>query len=76
MDELTKLIEENKVFVESLGMEVLPVSVVKEVIGQLYESYQGNNVIEHIKEVKRMINTSNIELRKTLSNIAEDLDGC
>lgn len=76
MDELTKLIEENKVFVESLGMEVLPVSVVKEVIGQLYETYQGNSVIEHIKEVKRMINTSNIELRKTLSNIAEDLDGC
>lgn len=57
MDDLVKLIEESKVYSNELKTEVLPVSVVRQVLEKVYES-QFNIALANIQNAVKEVNES------------------
>jgi type II secretory pathway component PulF len=58
MDNLVKLIEENKTYSNELQTEVLPVSVVREIVQEIYLSQIANTlgtVQEAVTEIKAAV---------------------
>lgn len=56
MDDLVKLIEENKTYSNELNTEVLPVSVVRQIVEKMYDStfnatlYTIQNAVKEVNE--------------------------
>jgi type II secretory pathway component PulF len=58
MDNLVKLIEENKTYSNELQTDVLPVSVVREIVQEIYLSQMANTlgtVQEAVTEIKAAV---------------------
>lgn len=58
MDNLVKLIEENKTYSNELQTDVLPVSVVREIVQEIYLSQMANTlgtVQEAVAEIKAAV---------------------
>lgn len=63
MDNLVKLIEENKTYSNELHTEVLPVSVVREIVQEIYLSQINNTLVE----IQSAVN----DINKGIRDIAE-----
>lgn len=70
MNDLVQLIERNKVFVKDLNMEMLPVSVVKEIITKLQES----SLQATLQTITNNVQEINKEIQETVNKIAEGVD--
>lgn len=70
MNDLVQLIERNKVFVKDLNMEMLPVSVVKEIITKLQES----SLHATLQTITNNVQEINKEIQETVNKIAEGVD--
>lgn len=70
MNDLVQLIERNKVFVKDLNMEMLPVSVVKEIIIKLQES----SLQATLQTITNNVQEINKEIQETVNKIAEGVD--
>jgi len=70
MNDLKDLIEKNKVYVKDLNMEMLPVSVVREIVVKLQESSLENALRTITNQVKEV----NKELQNTVNKLAEGID--
>jgi hypothetical protein len=63
MDNLVKLIEENKTYSNELQTEVLPLSIVRTLVEQIYISQINNTLIE----IQSTVN----DINKSIRDIAE-----
>lgn len=70
MNDLVQLIERNKIFVKDLNMEMLPVSVVKEIITKLQES----SLQATLQTITNNVQEINKEIQETVNKIAEGVD--
>jgi len=57
MDDLVKLIEDNKVYSNELKTEVLPLSTVRQIVEKIYES-QFNTALASIQNAVKEVNDS------------------
>lgn len=70
MNDLKELIEKNKVYVKDLNMEMLPVSVVREIVVKLQESSLENA----LRTITNQVSEVNKELQNTVNKLAEGID--
>lgn len=70
MNDLVQLIERNKVFVKDLNMEMLPVSIVREIITKLQES----SLQATLQTITNNVQEINKEIQETVNKIAEGVD--
>lgn len=70
MNDLKELIEKNKVYVKELNMEMLPVSVVREIVIKLQESSLENA----LRTITNNVQEVNKELQNTVNKLAEGID--